>query len=88
MDKNGLSSIPPVFSIAREEGDYDVLYPNPYFGTPKEWEEESGALIQSARAHPWDSRNKRAFWRGRCSNNFLGSLARLEVRSVHMSFWV
>jgi hypothetical protein len=72
----------PVLSMARALGcprstgssgsgsgngaDFDPLFPNPFFGTPADWERIRQSLLGAADAQPFASRKRRAFWRGAC----------------------
>lgn len=76
------ASVPPVLSMARSDDEADVLYPNPYFGTPAEWQVQVDALTASADSRPWRSRKRKAFWRGSCVG-FPGSLPRLQLVAMH-----
>ena len=87
MPRNALARITwtrrraPVFSIAKADGDGDVLMPNPYFGNLAAWDKEVTKLLRRAERHAnvaaWEKRLSKLHWRGSCSAKFDGVLPRL-----------
>jgi hypothetical protein len=73
---------PPVFSMAKSDGHWDVLYPNPYFGTWDRWERSAEGMLRLAGGVPWEARASVAFWRGSCVN-WPGSRPRVDLVMKH-----
>jgi len=85
----------PTLVIAKLRG-YDapgVLVPNPYFGGLDDWGRDVGAMRDSQRAHPFEERARRVFWRGQiefkagqpCEAS-LGNYVRLAIAALSVSY--
>ena len=73
---------PPVFSMAKSDAFWDVLYPNPYFGTWERWERSASGMLRLAGETAWASKAPVAFWRGSCVN-WPGSRPRVDLVMKH-----
>lgn len=75
----------PIVTIAKtRDGQCGHLVPNPYFGDLELWAREMRVLRKKSRAKPWESRDRRIFWRGviraaKSCEQDKGNIARLQA---------